>query len=139
MTPDQMKELAAQLREHARRPHGVLFDTAADLIEQMAQANLPISEVRAAADLIEKTKQLCACGVRPKADCPGEWEQGCDLGANEKFVARAQRVPLTDEQIEDCLPETIHTAEDGWLRTTAQTFHDFARAIEEAHGIRSEK
>ena len=86
MTPDQMKELAAQLREHARRPHGVLFDAAADLIEQMAQ-----------------------------------------------------RVPLTDEQIESCLPETIHTAEDGWLRTTAQTFHDFARAIEEAHGIRSEK
>ena len=67
-------------------------------------------------------------------------ENAVDIRAAADLIdSMAQRVPLTDEQIESCLPETIHTAEDGWLRTTAQTFHDFARAIEEAHGIRSDK
>jgi hypothetical protein len=58
---------------------------------------------------------------------------------SEECKPQPARVPMTDEQIENCLPETIYTAEDGWLRTTAQTFHDFARAIEAAHGIRSEE
>jgi hypothetical protein len=28
----------------------------------------------------------CACGDRAADACPGEWEQGCDLGANEAHV-----------------------------------------------------
>lgn len=32
---------------------------------------------------------LCICKDRPKSQCPGEWEPGCDLGANEKFAAVA--------------------------------------------------
>lgn len=28
----------------------------------------------------------CSCGDRPLVDCPGEFEQGCDLGANAAFV-----------------------------------------------------
>lgn len=28
----------------------------------------------------------CACGDREAAACPGQWEPGCDLGANEKYV-----------------------------------------------------
>ena len=28
----------------------------------------------------------CACKERHASECPGEWEQGCDLGANTKFV-----------------------------------------------------
>ena len=30
--------------------------------------------------------ERCMCKDRAKADCPGEWEPGCDLGNNEKFV-----------------------------------------------------
>lgn len=29
---------------------------------------------------------LCACNGRFKNQCPGEWEPGCDLGANEKYA-----------------------------------------------------
>ena len=32
------------------------------------------------------TESKCACKDRFKHQCPGEWEQGCDLGANEKHV-----------------------------------------------------
>ena len=28
----------------------------------------------------------CVCGDRALSECPGEWEPGCDLGNNEKFV-----------------------------------------------------
>ncbi len=28
----------------------------------------------------------CMCKDRALSACPGEWEPGCDLGANEKFV-----------------------------------------------------
>ena len=31
-------------------------------------------------------EQRCACGDRPASQCPGEWEPGCDLGANEKHA-----------------------------------------------------
>ena len=34
----------------------------------------------------QETK-MCACGDRAASLCPGEWEQGCDLGTNEKYVA----------------------------------------------------
>lgn len=35
---------------------------------------------------------LCMCKDRPLADCPGEWEPGCDLGNNENF-AMVHKVP----------------------------------------------
>ena len=31
-------------------------------------------------------EQKCPCGDRPADQCPGEWEPGCDLGANEKYA-----------------------------------------------------
>jgi hypothetical protein len=30
----------------------------------------------------------CPCGDRPAAQCPGEWEPGCDLGNNPKYARR---------------------------------------------------
>ncbi len=39
----------------------------------------------------------CLCGLKTVDDCPGEWEQGCDLGANEKYVeVYTQYVPQHD-------------------------------------------
>jgi hypothetical protein len=37
---------------------------------------------------------LCPCKDRPSTECPGEWEQGCDLGANAEH---ARRVPEISE------------------------------------------
>ena len=31
-------------------------------------------------------EQKCPCGDRQSNQCPGEWEPGCDLGANEKHA-----------------------------------------------------
>ena len=102
------------------------------------------------------TVQQCHCNDRPADQCPGEWEPGCDLGANPAHVrvaqpvqqpgdnincksvqkrlavqaAPAQRQPLSDEQI-DSLTFPFLTAELG------PTAYDraIARAIEAAHGI----
>lgn len=38
---------------------------------------------------MEQTK--CHCGDRAASECPGEWEQGCDLGANESHVRVAPK------------------------------------------------
>jgi hypothetical protein len=35
--------------------------------------------------------EQCPCGEKPKAECPGEWEPGCDLGANAKYARRVKR------------------------------------------------
>jgi hypothetical protein len=39
--------------------------------------------------------KLCLCKDRPEVECPGEWEPGCDLGNNEKYVEVAD-TPLVD-------------------------------------------
>lgn len=36
------------------------------------------------------TSPRCSCGDCPAADCPGEWEPGCDLGANPAHVVAVQ-------------------------------------------------
>ena len=38
------------------------------------------------------TAQQCQCKDRPADQCPGEWEPGCDLGANPAHVQVAQPV-----------------------------------------------
>jgi hypothetical protein len=35
----------------------------------------------------------CSCGERALADCPGEWQQGCDLGSNPKHVKVRRMTP----------------------------------------------
>ncbi len=45
------------------------------------------------------------------------------------------RKPLTFEQVEDCFGDGVIAEENGIL-ISAQWLHDFARAIESAHGIK---
>jgi hypothetical protein len=56
-------------------------------------------ECQEAADEIERLRELvaerCPCGDRAAAACPGEWEKGCDLGANEKHAQPAQARTMT--------------------------------------------
>jgi len=37
----------------------------------------------------------CCCGDRECSKCPGEWEPGCDLGANPAFVRTVDAVQLS--------------------------------------------
>lgn len=37
------------------------------------------------------TQSPCQCGDRAASECPGEWEPGCDLGANEAHVRVAPK------------------------------------------------
>lgn len=46
--------------------------------------------------------RLCHCGHRKLQDCPGEWEQGCNLGSNENFA----KVAEIDVQFNDQFPFT---------------------------------
>lgn len=49
-------------------------------------------------------EQKCHCGDRPADQCPGEWEPGCDLGANEKHAKVAEQAqPLTIERLRAAL------------------------------------
>lgn len=70
-------------------------------------------------------EQQCGCGDRPASLCPGEWEPGCDLGANEKYVRVSRQPPpeqqaaqgeLTDEQIDE-------------FRRARGSFNDMLRAV----------
>jgi hypothetical protein len=67
--------------DDAIKTHGVqrqLFDRVF-AVAQSAQA--PAQAVQEA---------RCACNDRPASGCPGEWEPGCDLGSNPKYVRVGQ-------------------------------------------------
>jgi hypothetical protein len=55
------------------------------LKERMNYVRRAIVRAAAASD-----EPKCSCGDRAKSLCPGEWEPGCDLGANEKFARLRQ-------------------------------------------------
>jgi hypothetical protein len=56
----------------------------------MSESNTP-TNVGSTAGL-GRVAPKCACGDRSAAECPGEWEPGCDLGANEAFASLAPDV-----------------------------------------------
>ena len=67
---------------------------------------------------LEQPEQ-CACGDRPKDQCPGEWEPGCDLGNNSKY---ARRVPLEHSEqatVKESLPVGQEEPEGGWQSATS--------------------
>lgn len=106
--PEQQKQFARQLREVAdlmesgEYKYGdggltVTFENA--LIDYENKAVRYVTpRVRVSGDLVldqvEEGKDRCSCGERQRAECPGEWEQGCDLGSNPDFVGVAEE----DEQ-----------------------------------------
>lgn len=56
------------------------------MVEYLEKHRCVITALRAAL-----AEQKCPCGDRPADQCPGEWEPGCDLGANEKYAKAVQR------------------------------------------------
>jgi len=51
------------------------------------------ADLMAAADALRAAlvEQKCPCGDRQANQCPGEWEPGCDLGANPKHAKVAEQ------------------------------------------------
>ena len=45
---------------------------------------LAAQSAQAPAQAVQEAR--CACNDRPASECPGEWEPGCDLGNNPKYV-----------------------------------------------------
>lgn len=69
----------------------------------------------------------CACGDRAAALCPGQWEPGCDLGANEKYVrvSAAEPLPIDREEIDEleAVDRMVKRAEEqGMLVEVISTF-----------------
>ena len=65
---------------------------------------------------------LCMCKDRALTACPGEWEPGCDLGNNEKFVVvhtltSAERSNMTkraEAVIDDCVNYVCRSCGSTW-------------------------
>lgn len=53
----------------------------------------------------------CRCGARDVGDCPGAWEKGCDLGANEAHAQIAEdpqpTPPQAPEEVDPQLPRKL--------------------------------
>jgi hypothetical protein len=69
--------------------------------EEALKAALARHALRAALE------EPCPCGDRPAAQCPGEWEPGCDLGNNPKY---ARRVNLAEPQEPSSIRELLTQA-----------------------------
>ena len=52
----------------------------------------------------------CACGEMSKAACPGEWEPGCDLGANPNHVKPAETTEIAASVMRSIVIESAATA-----------------------------
>lgn len=62
---------------------------------------------------------LCACKDRYKQQCPGEWEPGCDLGANAKHVVIYRNEPGIYLESGEYIPPE-HTLNDYIKRKTEE-------------------
>jgi hypothetical protein len=58
------------------------WDRIEPLQENLREHMAEIQRLRA------KLAEPCPCGDRSAAECPGEWEPGCDLGNNPKYAKR---------------------------------------------------
>jgi len=137
MTPDQLAELAARLKRlssdyafmNAYPGAAAAMVNAADLIAGMAQR----TNEQDILDVLdwENLRNGAIRALNPA----NQWA----------FDRLAQRVPLSDEQIDKALQTAPHAilvlADRSQLTTSAfkDVLRRLARTIEQAHGIRSEK
>ena len=52
---------------------------------------------------LEPTETLCMCKDRAAKDCPGNWQPGCDLGANAAHVEVFAQTPEEREELDKIL------------------------------------
>ena len=157
MTPDQMAELAARLRTLADaldwfdgngRKYAPDARSAADLIESMSQ-RVPLTEQQ-----IRESFEHTVHGLNLPLDRLGDgyrstytniaWQVAFGT-ANRLHRSMAQRVPLSEEQIYQVIEAAreSYRAHTTGIRGQMLTIYDdmdwhLVRAVEQAHGIRSE-
>jgi hypothetical protein len=101
-------------------------DQAREALDRLDAYADPIFDVSDSLDTLRRfidahsAPVLCMCKDRPASECLGEWEPGCDLGANEKFV-RVGKEDLTkvhSAPVPEQLP-VIESDDLGNLRVTS--------------------
>lgn len=146
MNTDQMKELAARLRQASGDigQYGLVptanLDAAADLIERMAQAE-PVATVyypRTGGNAGLSWTAIPETGVMPPEGAklylaPPARARHVALVCPQCNWTLEEREPLSEEQIMDLVRD------DCGVMRWPSTALDIARAIEQAHGIGSEK
>ena len=72
---------------------------ALEALESAADNECAFRDYQRAADSLRAAlaAEPCACKDRPATECPGEWEPGCDLGNNPKFVRVAKEPSLSQK------------------------------------------
>lgn len=143
MTPDQMAELAARLRDHANLHREHLpqdheqqqwtddLDRAADLIEQMAQAE-PVAWLHdVVLDDCEPDQMLSFSPGNLPLEGVGGFRS---IGRRLLYLAPPVREPLSEQEIWDAVEHGVI----GGIGLISKAVK-IARAIEQAHGIGSEK
>lgn len=68
--------------------------------------NEAISLADAQVIALEALLGVCPCGDRKKSDCPGEWEPGCDLGNNEKYLQ------VLDQEVEEAIQNSVRIEQE---------------------------
>ncbi len=109
---DRIEPLQEALREHMAEIHrlrAAMEQPEQERAQAMRDAGYTRRPtLREMAD--SEQPEQCSCGDRPKNQCPGEWEPGCDLGNNPKY---ARRVPLEQEPVAWLYPEGFEALKNG--------------------------
>lgn len=66
-------------------------------------------------ELLADSVGVCKCGDRAAAACPGEWEPGCDLGANAKYARAVDHGPAVEALKAEPQGEPVALIKDGIL------------------------
>lgn len=159
MTTQEQKalELALEALEEADKlcpvnSHAEIFvREAITAIKAALEAHKALMSVSDGAQpaVTESHKQSTTC-VEPVAletiyETIIQWDEGGGKRSRRELARRIvslyitppQRKPLTFEQVEDCFPDGYSTEDNGIL-VSAQWLHDYARAVEAAHGIKEQ-
>ena len=136
MTERETLKLALKALEEAWYHVGTFQPTekAIDLYDEARTAIKEALANEALEKMAENAREL-GLDYEPPQRKPQIWEhEGYDALCQELelWKAEAQRKPLTDEEIQNILPD------DGTPMSLGEAFVKFARAIEAAHGIKGE-
>lgn len=86
-------------------------------------------------NVIDKT---CGCNIWTLEVCPGKWEQGCDLAANEEFVTQVKKTKIVKLLAWIGADHILRYVEEGF-NTTDGPYRDVRRVPSEDKEIEVEE
>ena len=135
MSIEAMKQMVEALQKAKRQchyhnvpPHGAYDDAIAVGLQAIVEAEKQ-EPVACLHRLVDVTNPVVKSGYM----C-----MDCGAVFRAAFESQPKREPLTFYQVEDCFPELPSVFVDAYgdHQTSPRWLHDFARAIEAAHGIK---